>query len=151
MSVLIVTIFLLTSFFLYQNKKKEETEGFWRNLFAIISLKVVDYFCKGTPTKVVMAFLRCAFGIYTAVSVGYPTVKALYTSDGTKDFFEIMLSWDDVNWTFTLIFMAIIAVVVIAYFICNRYESKSIRHIEQTTETINETTMESSRKLDKAI
>lgn len=139
MSVLIVTILLLTSFFLYQNKKKEETEGFWRNLFAIISLKVVDYYCKGTPTKVVMAFLRGAFGIYTAASLGYPTVKALYTNDGTKEFFEILLSWDDVNWFFTLIFLIIIAAVVIAYLICNRYESKSIRHIEETADTINET------------
>lgn len=151
MSVLIVTLLLLTSFCLYQNRKTQGNDGFWRNLYATISLKVVDYFCKGTPTKVVMAFLRGAFGIYTAVSVGYPTVKALYTSDGTKEFFEILLSWDDVNWTFTLVFLIIIAAVVIAYLICNRYESKSIRHIEQTADTINETTTETSRKLDKVL
>ena len=151
MSVLIVTLLLLTSFCLYQNRKTQGNDGFWRNLYATISLKVVDYFCKGTPTKVVMAFLRGAFGIYTVVSVGYPTVKALYTSDGTKEFFEILLSWDDVNWTFTLVFLIIIAAVVIAYLICNRYESKSIRHIEQTADTINETTTETSRKLDKVL
>ena len=139
----------MTSFFLYQNRKTEGNAGFWRNLYATISLKVVDYFCKGTPTKVVMAFLRGAFGIYTAASVGYPTVKALYTSDGTKEFFEILLSWDDVNWTFTLIFLIIIAAVIIIYLICNRYESKSIHHIEQTADTINETTTETSRKLER--
>lgn len=151
MSIIIFTILLLTSFFLYQNRKTEGNVGFWRNLYATISLKVVDYFCKGTPTKVVMAFLRGAFGIYTAASVGYPTVKALYTSDGTKEFFEILLSWDDVNWTFTLIFLIIIAAVIIIYLICNRYESKSIHHIEQTADTINETTTETSRKLDKVL
>ena len=151
MSILVVIILLLTSFFLYQNRKTEINGGFWRNLFATISLKVVDYFCKGTPTKVVMAFLRGAFGMYTVVSLGYPTVKALYTSDGTKDFFEILLSWDDVNWTFTFFFLGIIAVVVIAYFICNRYESKTIRHIEQTADVINQTTTETSRKLDKVL
>lgn len=151
MSVLVVIILLLTSFFLCQNRKTEINGGFWRNLFATISLKVVDYFSKGTPTKVVMTFLRGAFGMYTVVSLGYPTVKALYTSDGTKDFFEILLSWDDVNWTFTIIFLGIIAVVVIAYLICNRFESKPIRHIEKTTDAINQTTMENSRKLDKVL
>ena len=151
MSILIVAILLLTSFFLYHNKNTEGNGSFWRNLYATISLKVVDYFCKGTPTKVVMVFLRGAFGVYTVASVSYPTVKALYICDGAKEFFEILLSWDDVNWNFTLLFLVIISAVVIAYLICNKYESKAIRHIEQTTDTVNKTTMESSQKLDKVL
>lgn len=151
MSVLIVIILLLTSFFLYQSDGMEENGGFWRNLYATISLKVVNYFCKGTPTTVAILFLRCAFGMYAVGSISYPTVKALYTCNDSKEFFEILLSWDDVNCYFTIAFLGIIAVVVIAYFICNRYESKAIRHIKQTTETINEAAKETNQKLDRVL
>lgn len=97
MSIIIVTILLLVSFFLYRSKKKGSNESFWRNLFSTITLKVVDFFCQGTPTKVVMLFLRGAFGIYTAVSIGYPSIKAIKHSNETESFFEILFSWDDLN------------------------------------------------------
>lgn len=150
MSFLIVIILLLTSFFLYRSKK-DKNEGFWNSLFASISLKVVDYFCKGTPTKVVMLFLRGAFGIYAAVTIGYPTIKAIKHSNNSESFFEILLEWDDVNWVFTIIFLSIIAIVVVAYLICNRYESKSIRKIEDLTDSIDNTTKDTNKKVNQIL
>lgn len=150
MSYIIIAILLLTSFFLYRSKKKED-EGFWKDLYASISLKVVDYYCKGTPTKVVMLFLRGAFGVFSAVTVGYPTIKAIKNSDSEESFFEILLSWDDVNWIFTLIFIGIIAVVVIAYLICNKYESKVLKRIEDKTEVIDITTKDTNEKVDRVL
>lgn len=150
MSFIIIAILLLTSFFLYRSKKKED-EGFWRDLYAGISLKVVDYLCKGTPTKVVMLFLRGVFGVFNAVMVGYPTIKAIKYSNSEESFFEILLSWDDVNWVFTLIFIGIVAIVVIVYLICNKYESKAIKHIEDKTEEIDITTKDTNEKVNKVL
>lgn len=151
MSIIIVTILLLVSFFLYRSKKKGSNESFWRSLFSTITLKVVDFFCQGTPTKVVMLFLRGAFGIYTAVSIGYPSIKAIKHSNGTESFFEILFSWDDLNWIFTLAFLGIVTIVVLAYLICNKYESKSIKHIEGLSETIDETTKDSNKKINQVL
>lgn len=150
MSFLIVIILFLTSFFLYRSKTDGD-EGFWKSLFASISLKVVDYFCKGTPTKVVMLFLRGAFGVYVAATIGYPTIKAIKHSDNSESYFEILLAWDDVNWVFTLLFLGIVAIVVVAYLFCNRYESKSIRKIESSTERIDNTTKDTNEKVNQML
>ena len=54
-------------------------------MFRVISLKVTDYFCKGTPTKVVMLFLRIVAGMYSAAAIAYPFIRAGVNISGEKN------------------------------------------------------------------
>lgn len=121
-------ILLLISFFLYRSLMKEDykSQGFWQNLLATIFIKVTDYFCKGTPTKVVMAFLRLASTIYGVMAIGYPLARAGFLCDQQKGYWAVFLELqeDSVSEMTTLIFFGVVALVVVVYFITNKNETK---------------------------
>lgn len=123
MNFVIIAILLLVSFFLYRSKKTGGNEGFWSNLFATISLKVVDYFCKGSSTKIVRLFLRGLFGMYSIAALGYPTIKAFYLASDTKSFWTVLVSWDGVSTKMTCLFVIAATLVTITYLIFHRNET----------------------------
>ena len=99
-----------------------------------ISLKVVDYYCKGTPTKNVAIFLRGIFSMYSIVALGYPTIKAFRQASDTKSFWAVLISWDGVSTKMTCLFVVAATVVVLAYLFLHRQEvtvasEESVRNI----------------------
>ena len=59
MVFIVVFLLLLSSgLYLFNKSRRDEDTPFWKGLVEAISMKVVDYYCKGTPTKIVAMFLR---------------------------------------------------------------------------------------------
>lgn len=125
---IILIILIIASFFLFLAKMKEDTksQSFWQNLLSVIFIKVTDYFCKGTPTKVMMAFLRLATAMYSIMAIGYPLARAGFMCDQKKGYWAafIELQTDSVSVTTTIVFLVIVALVVTVYFITHKNESK---------------------------
>lgn len=75
MTIICIILLIVIAVIFWKKQSKQDTSA-WEKLFEVISLRVTDYFCKGTPTKVVMYFLRGVFGLYEVSAFTYPTVRA---------------------------------------------------------------------------
>jgi len=135
MVFIVVFLLLLSSgLYLFNKSRRDEDTPFWKGLVEAISMKVVDYYCKGTPTKIVAMFLRGIFSIYSMVALGYPTIKAFYKGSDAKSFFEILVTWDGVSTNLTILFVVVATVVVVVYLILHRYEAQTTKAIMETAE-----------------
>ena len=94
--IIIVVILLIISVFILRMKHRKQSVSFWEDLFRVISLKVTDYFCKGTPTRVVMLFLRVVAGMYSATAIACPLIRAGVNMSGEKDYWDLFVEfqWD---------------------------------------------------------
>lgn len=107
-------------------KEDYKSQAFWQNLLASLFVKVTDYFCKGTPTRVVMAFLRLSSTIYGIMAIGYPLVKAGVLCNQQKGYWTVVLELqvDSVSEKASVIFFCVVALVVIVYLATNKNEPK---------------------------
>lgn len=125
MILIVVFLLLLSSgLYLFNKTRRDDDAPFWKRLIEAISMKVVDYYCKGTPTKIVAIFLRGIFSMYSIVALGYPTIKAFRQASDTNSFWAVLISWDGVSTKMTCMFVLAATVVVLAYLILHRQEVK---------------------------
>ena len=135
MIFIVVFLLLLSSvLYLFNKAKRDDDAPFWRKLVRAISLKVMDYYCAGTPTKIVSIFLRGLFSMYSIAAFSYPTIKAIRLATDSKSFWSILISWDGVSTKMTCLFVLAATVVVLVYLILHRHEMKeaseeSVRNI----------------------
>lgn len=124
--IFIVAFLLILSsgLYLFNKVRRDDDAPFWRKLVRAISLKVADYYCADTSTKIVSIFLRCLFSMYSIAAFSYPTVKAIWKATDSKSFWSILISWDGVSTKMTCLFVLAATVVVLAYLILHRQEVK---------------------------
>ncbi len=135
MVFIVVFLLLLSSgLYLFNKSRRDEDAPFWKGLVEAISMKVVDYYCKGTPTKIVAIFLRGVFSMYSITGLGYPIIKAFYKGSDAKSFFEILVTWDGVSTNLTILFVVVSTVVVLVYLILHRHETQTTKSIIETAE-----------------
>ena len=124
--IIIVVILLIISVFILRMKHRKQSVSFWEDLFRVISLKVTDYFCKGTPTRVVMLFLRVVAGMYSATAIACPLIRAGVNMSGEKDYWDLFVEfqWDSVGKSMTYGFLAAVVLVVVVYLLLYKNEDK---------------------------
>lgn len=104
----------------------DKNVSFGQDLFRVVTLKVVDYFCKGTPTKVIMLYLKTSCILYGGISFTYPIIRAGLECNKQNSFGKLFLEfqWDSFGSTASYIFLIFNSVVVIFYFW--RYRSDDV-------------------------
>lgn len=120
----IVILFIIILILRHRHRNKDVS--FWQDLFRVITLKVTDYFCKGTPTKIVMLYLKTSCILYGGVSLTYPIIRAGIEYDKHNSFGKLFLEfqWDSFGSTSSCIFLIINSFVVLFYFW--RYRSDDV-------------------------
>ena len=135
MASLVVFLLLLSSgLYLFNKTRCDDDAPFWRKLIRAVTMKVIDYYCKGTPTKIVAIFLRGIFSMYSLLAFGYPTIKAFRQATDIKSFCSILISWDGVSANLTVLFVVVATVVVLIYLILHRHEVQTTKAIMETAE-----------------
>lgn len=152
----IVILFIIILILRYRHRNKDVS--FWQDLLRTITLKVTDYFCKGTPTKVVMLYLKTSCFLYGGISLAYPIIRAGLEYDKQNNFGKLFLEfqWDSFGSTSSYIFLTINSLVVIFYFW--RYRSddvaeaiKKILHRTKNIEQQNEQLLSNDRNMDEKL
>lgn len=132
--------------------------SFWQDLLRTVTLKVTDYFCKGTPTKVVMLYLKTSCFLYGGISLTYPIIRAGLEYDNENSFGKLFLEfqWDSFGSTSSYIFLIINSLVVIFYFW--RYRSddvveaiNKILHRTKNIEQQNEQLLSNDRNMGEQL
>lgn len=126
-------ILLIIALLIIQFKGKGHDDSFWRNLFKVVTLKITDYYCKDTPTKVIMGFMKIVGVIYEGSALSYPIIRAVVNQNAEMGFWSLLLEfqWDTVSSTMTYFFIGSVALVLIAYFICCRNEKRLNKTLEE--------------------
>ena len=161
--MVIIAILLIISVFILRIKHRNKDVSFWEDLFRVISLKVTDYFCKGTPTKVVMLFLRIVSGMYSATAIAYPFIRAGVNMSGEKNYWDLYVEfqWDFVSQIMTYTFLGGVTLVVLAYLLLYKNEDKieeyfknesnRFDHIDDTLDNIKLQSEMADGKIDNLI
>lgn len=151
--VFIVVVLLLLSSRLYiiNKTKRDDDASFWRKLVRAISLKVVDYYCVGTPTKIVSLFLRGLFNMYSIIALSYPTIKAARQATDSRAFWSILVSWDGVSIQMTCLFVIAGTVVVLVFLILHKYETRTTKAILDTDERTKRIEEQSDKILKRLV
>lgn len=144
--IIIAFIISLISFFILRNKRDEQELSFWKDLFSAVTLKVTNFYCKGTPTKVVMMFLRVIVILYEGTACVCPIVRAWVGCSDTNGFWSLFIQfqYDSVSSTMTYIFLGCCFVVVIVYLFTYRYEcdkEKKFSDLLSTTKRVEYSTV----------
>ncbi len=151
--MIIVGIFLLIASFFALSSKSKDKENWGKRLFEVISLKVTDYYFKGSPAKVTMFFLRILFGIFETYAIGTPLVRLSTNRAVNSSSWEVLLQWSAIDTTVTIVFAMLASIVVIVYLIKNKQSSSSEEKLDRIQEDTQE--LRNSRdvileRLDKA-
>ena len=161
--IIIVFIISLISFFILRNKQDKQELSFWKDLLSAVTLKVTNFYCKGTPTKVVMMFLRVILILYEGTAFACPIIRASIGCSETNGFWKLFVQfqYDSVSSTTTYIFLVCCFVVVIVYLFIYRYEDNiekkvtdllsSIRRVEDHTARIESNTSEIKEDVSKLV
>lgn len=147
MTIICIILLVIVAVIFWKKQSKQDTSA-WEKMFEVISLKVTDYFCKGTPTKVVMLFLRGVFGLYEVSAFTYPTVRAGIECSKETGFWTLFLSFqfDVVSKVLTYTFLGCITLVVVVYLIVYRNEDK----IVEILNSLDSNVKNMSKKVDSA-
>lgn len=150
--IIVGVILFLASFFALRSKS-EDKENWGKRLFEVISLKVTDYYFKGSPAKVTMLFLRFLFGIFETYAIGTPLVRLSTNKAINNSSWEILLQWSAVDTTVTIVFALLASIVVTVYLIMNKQSTSSEEKLDKIQEDTQE--LKNSRdlileRLDKA-
>ena len=129
--------------------KSEGDKKRWQSFFEVITLKVVDHFCTGTPTKVAMLALRVIATCYDfyAVSISF---YRLFISFNTGEV-ELAVQWSDTDTEVTKYTLLAIVAVALAYFLCHKYEPQieaMLKSIKVDTKAIKEDTTQLLVKIE---
>lgn len=132
MTILYFTL-LIVALLILHFKGKSNDDSFWRNLFKVVTLKITDYYCKDTPTKAVMAFMKFVGILYEGSALSYPIIRAVVNQNAEMGFWSLFLEfqWDTVSSTMTYVFIGCVALVLISYFICYRNEKRLDKTLEE--------------------
>ena len=161
--IIIALIISLISLFVLRSKQDEQELSFWKDLFSAITLKVTNFYCKGTPTKVVMMFFRVIVILYEGTACVCPIVRAWVGSSDTNGFWSLFIQfqYDSVSSTMTYIFLGCCFVAVIVYLFTYRYEDdiekkvtdllSGIRRVEEHTVRIELNTSEIKEDVSKLV
>lgn len=116
--IIILLIVILLVFLILRFRHRNSEITFLQDLFKVVTLKVVDYFCKGTPTKVVMLYLKISCYLYGGMSLTYPIIRAGIECDTNNSFGKLFLEfqWDSIGSTSSYLFLVCNTIVVIFYF-----------------------------------
>ena len=151
-----IILFIIVLILRYRHRNKDVS--FWQDLLRAVTLKVTDYFCKGTPTKVVMLYLKTSCFLYGGISLAYPIIRAGLEYDKQNNFGKLFLEfqWDSFGSTSSYIFLILNSFVVIFYFL--RYRSddiaeaiKKILHRTKNIEQQNEQLLSNDRNMDEKL
>ena len=157
---IIIVILLIVSVFILRMKHRNNDVSFWEDLFRIISLKVTDYFCKGTPTKVVMLFLRIVAVMYGSTAIAYPLIRAGINISDERKYWDLYVEfqWDSVSQIVTYTFLGCVTIVVVIYLLMCKNEDKIVGffrkvfnrfdRIDETLDNIKSQTDEVDDKID---
>lgn len=147
MTIICIILLVIVAVIFWKKQSKQDSSA-WEKLFEVISLKVTDYFCKGTPTKVVMLFLRGVFGLYEVSAFTYPTVRAGIECSKETGFWTLFLSFqfDVVSNVLTCIFLCCVTLVVVVYLIVYRNEDKIVEILNRLDSNVKNM----SKKVDSA-
>lgn len=132
--IVAILVSLSSMLYLFCKARRDDDAPFWKKLVRAISLKVVDYYCVGTPTKIVSIFLRGLFSMYSIAAFSYPTIKAIRQATDSKSFWSILITWDGMSTHMTYFFVIAATVVVLVYLILHRYETRTTKAIMDTDE-----------------
>lgn len=151
--MIIVGILLLLASFFALSSKSEANESWGKRLFEVISLKVTDYYFKGSPAKVTMLFLRILFGIFETYAIGTPLIRLSTNRDVNNSSWELLLQWSAIDTSVALVFAILASIVVIVYLIKNKQNTLSEEKLDKIQEDTQE--LKNSRdvileRLDKA-
>ena len=116
--IIILLIVILLVFLILRFRHHNSETTFFQDLFKVVTLKVLDYFCKGTPTKVVMLYLKSSCFLYGGMSLTYPIIRAGIECNTNNSFGKLFLEfqWDTIGSTSSYLFLVCNTIVVIFYF-----------------------------------
>lgn len=155
---IIYFIILFIIFSILRFRHRNQDVSFWQDLLRVVTLKVTDYFCKGTPTKVVMLYLKTSCILYGGASLAYPIIRAVLEYDKQNGFGKLFLEfqWDSFGSASSYIFLIINSLVVIFYFW--RYRSddvtetiKKILHRTKNIEKQNEQLLSNDKNMGEKL
>ena len=143
--IFIAFIISLISFFILRSKQDKHELSFWKDLFSAVTLKVTNFYCKGTPTKVVMMFLRVILIVYEGTAFACPIIRASIGCSETNGFWKLFVQfqYDSVSSTTTYIFLGCSFVVVMIYQFTYRNEcdiEKKLADLLSTTKRVENST-----------
>ena len=116
--IIILLIVILLVFLILRFRHHNSETTFFQDLFKVVTLKVLDYFCKGTPSKVVMLYLKSSCFLYGGMSLTYPIIRAGIECNTNNSFGKLFLEfqWDTIGSTSSYLFLVCNTIVVIFYF-----------------------------------
>lgn len=116
--IIIFLIVILLVFLILRFRHRNSEITFLQDLLKAVTLKVVDYFYKGTPTKVVMLYLKSSCLLYGGMSLTYPIIRAGIECNTNNSFGKLFLEfqWDSIGITSSYLFLVCNTLVVIFYF-----------------------------------
>lgn len=114
----------------------KDKDSFFKNLFEVVTLKITDYYCKGSKTKVVMAYMRVVGLFYEGSAIGYPVIRAGVNCNQDNGFWSLFIEyqWDSVSSVMTYFFLGSVTIVVIVYLICCRFDDNAINTLDEIKE-----------------
>lgn len=111
----------------------KDKDSFFKNLFKVVTLKITDYYCKGTKTKVVMTYMKVVGLLYEGSAIGYPIIKAGVNCNQEKGFWSLFIEyqWDSVSSVMTYLFLGSVTIVVLVYLFFDRNDDNVINTLTE--------------------
>lgn len=111
----------------------KDKDSFLKNLFKVVTLKITDYYCKGTKTKVVMTYMKVVGLLYEGSAIGYPIIKAGVNCNQEKGFWSLFIEyqWDSVSSVMTYLFLGSVTIVVLVYLFFDRNDDNVINTLTE--------------------
>lgn len=138
--IALILVLAAVIMFYYYAKGDSKEYSSAKKFFKALCFGFVQYYCKGTPTRVVMYALQGIMVMYTGAAIGYPLATAIINYDAEHQFYSILVQcqWNDFSSRLTYVFLGAIVLIVVVYLFTSNYETKAMKKISANTEETNE-------------
>lgn len=136
--ILIAVLFALSSLF----KKSFNDAPYWKRLLWVISNKVVDYYCKATPGKIILYALRINSAAYAIATIGYPIVSFI-SSNGD---WSVIFKWNEIDTRSLFIYLIVNCLLAVSFLYYKRYGGDEARKDHKRQEEQHEEQLMLQRK-----
>lgn len=104
--LILILIVVLIAWGISVRKGNHESVEFWQTNFIALCQKVTDYLCKGTTTKVMLAFISFTTIVYEGFAIDLPLIRVGFSNAevGNLSVFFVELQSNGFDQNISLIF-----------------------------------------------
>ena len=120
-------------------RRRGDDSSFWHSLWQSFTFKAVTYFFNTSNAKVVMQYMKYTTWICSSVMLGWPAIKAFFSSGDMGFQMLISLDWGDLDTCILLCYLILNTIVIIIYLCKNKGKQQLSDEDKHTLEATKET------------